>query len=95
MAGDAGEPPIATVVAHLRHCAETGTEMHPDVYRVCSNSADRGLCGNFGTLLASRSADGRFVWPATVFWQQTPFGQWGTTLPESWLLYKPSSTQSV
>ena len=35
------EPPIATVVAHLKHCAETGSEMNPDVYRVLSNSADQ------------------------------------------------------
>ena len=34
-------------------------------------------------------ADGRFVSPETVFWQQTPFGRWSTTLPESWLVYKP------
>ena len=32
---------------------------------------------------------GRFVSPETVFWQQTPFGKWSTTLPESWLAYKP------
>ena len=37
-------PPITIVVAHLKHCAETGTEMNPDVYRVLSNNADQQGC---------------------------------------------------
>ena len=82
------EPPIATVVAHLKHCAETGTEMNPDVYRVLSNSADQRVVRQLRGTPCIQVADGRFVSPETVFWQQTPFGKWSTTLPESWLVYK-------
>ena len=82
-------PPITIVVAHLKHCAETGTEMKPDVYRVLSNNADQRVVRQLRGTPCIQVADGRFVSPETVFWQQTPFGKWSTTLPESWLVYKP------
>ena len=82
-------PPITTVVAHLKHCAATGSEMNPDVYRVLSNSADQQAVKQLRGTPCVYVGDGRFAVPGTVFWQQSPFGRWGTTLPESWLLYKP------
>nr|WP_062338852.1 DUF3883 domain-containing protein [Herbidospora sakaeratensis] len=82
-------PPVGTVVAHLLHCVETASEMNPDVYRVLSTHADhlavRGLRG----ARCVHVGRGRFVTPATAFWQQSPFGRWGTTLPEAWLSFKP------
>ena len=82
-------PPIATVVAHLRHCAATASEMHPDVYRVLSNSADQQAVRQLRGTPCVYVGHGRFVMPATAFWQPSPFGRWGTTLPEDWLPYKP------
>ena len=87
--GMPGEPPIATVVAHLEHCAKTNTSMYQDVYRVLSNNADHLAVRRLRGTSCIQVADGRFVSPETVFWQQTPFGRWSTTLPESWLVYKP------
>jgi hypothetical protein len=82
-------PPIATVVAHLKHCAATGSEMNPDVYRVLSNSADQQVVKQLRGTPCVYVGHGRFVVPATAFWQQSPFGRWGTTLPEVWHPYKP------
>ncbi|MFZ0230101.1 MAG: hypothetical protein WAL41_24875, partial [Mycobacterium sp.] len=82
-------PPIATVVAHLKHCATTGSEMNPDVYRVLSNNADQQAVKQLRGTPCVYVGRGRFVVPATAFWQQSPFGRWGTTLPEAWLPYKP------
>ena len=82
-------PPIATVVAHLKHCATTGSEMNPDVYRVLSNNADQQAVKQLRGTSCVYVGRGRFVVPATAFWQQSPFGRWGTTLPEAWLPYKP------
>lgn len=82
-------PPLAVVVAHLKHCAETDTEMSPDVYRVLSNSFDQAVVRRLRGTPCIQVARGRFVAPSLVFWQQTPFGRWSTTLPEAWLAYKP------
>src|SRR5262249_45086736 len=87
--GMPNEPPIATMVAHLEHCAKTSTAMSQDVYRVLSNNADNRAVRQLRGTPCIQVADGRFVLPETVFWQQTPFGRWSTTLPESWLVYKP------
>jgi hypothetical protein len=87
--GMPNEPPIATVVAHLEHCAKTTSGMSQDVYRVLSNNADHRAVKQLRGTPCIQVADGRFVSPETVFWQQTPFGRWSTTLPESWLVYKP------
>jgi Domain of unknown function (DUF3883) len=87
--GMPSEPPIATVVAHLKHCAETGTEMSPDVYRVLSNRADLTAVRQLRGTACIQIVGGRFVSPETVFWQQAPFGRWSATLPEPWLAYKP------
>ncbi|MGI5223762.1 DUF3883 domain-containing protein [Actinoallomurus sp. CA-142502] len=82
-------PPVATVVAHLKHCATIGSEMHPDVYRVLSNNADQQAVKQLRGTPCVHVGRGRFVIPATAFWQQSPFGRWATTLPEEWLPYKP------
>jgi len=82
-------PPLAIVVAHLKHCAETGSEMSPDVYRVLSNNFDQVAVRRLRRTPCIQVARGRFVAPSMVFWQQTPFGRWSTTLPEAWLAYKP------
>lgn len=82
-------PPIGMVVAHLLHCATAGTDMHPDVYRVLSNNADHQAVRQLRETPCVYVGRGRFVLPATAFWQTSPFGRWGTTLPESWLSYKP------
>ena len=87
--GMPGTPPITTVVAHLRHCAETGTEMHQDVYRVLSNNVEQYAVRQLAGTPCVQVAGGRFVSPERVFWNQTPFGHWSTTLPEAWLVYKP------
>ena len=63
--------------------------MSQDVYRVLSNNADHRAVRQLRGTPCIQVADGRFVSPETVFWQQTPFGRWSTTLPESWLVYKP------
>jgi hypothetical protein len=86
--GMPNEPPIATVVAHLEYCAETKSKMSQDVYRVLSNNADHRAVRHLRGTRCIQVADGRFVSPETVFWQQTPFGRWSTTLPEPWLVYK-------
>ncbi len=82
-------PPTTIVVAHLKHCAENGTKMAADVYRVLSDRADQMAVRQLRGTRCIQVADGRFVSPETVFWQQTPFGRWATTLPESWLASKP------
>ena len=82
-------PAVTIVLAHLKQCAETGTEMNPDVYRMLSNNATHTAVRQLRGTPCIQVAGGRFVSPETVFWQQTPFGKWSTTLPESWLVYKP------
>lgn len=82
-------PPVATVVAHLKHCATNGSEMNADVYRVLSNNADHQAVKQLRGTPCVHIGRGRFVAPETTFWQQSPFGRWGTTLPEDWLPYKP------
>jgi hypothetical protein len=81
-------PPTTIVVAHLKHCAENGIKMSADVYRVLSDRADQMVVRQLRGTRCIQVADGRFVSPETVFWQQTPFGRWSTTLPESWLAFK-------
>ena len=82
-------PPIATVVAHLRNCAENALDMHPDVYRALSNNAEHQAIRHLRGTPCVHVGGGRFVQPDTAFWQQSPFGRWGTTLHEAWLPYKP------
>jgi len=82
-------PPIATIVAHLRNCADNGFDMHSDVYRALSNNADHQVVRQLRETRCVHVGGGRFVPPATAFWQQSPFGRWGTTLHETWLPYKP------
>jgi hypothetical protein len=82
-------PALAIVVAHLKHCAETSIEMSADVYRVLSNSYDQAVVRRLRGSPCIQVAPGRFVAPSLVFWQQTPFGRWSTTLPEAWLASKP------
>lgn len=82
-------PPITTIVDHLRYCAENGLDMHSDVYRVLSNNTEHQAVRNLRGTPCVYVGGGRFVQPATAFWQQPPFGRWGTTLHESWLPYKP------
>lgn len=82
-------PPIATIVDHLRYCAENAFDMHSDVYRVLSNNADDHAVRHLRGTKCVHVGGGRFVLPATAFWQQSPFGRWGTTLHETWLPYKP------
>ncbi|HUY50596.1 MAG TPA: DUF3883 domain-containing protein [Streptosporangiaceae bacterium] len=82
-------PPTTTVLAHLKHCAKTGTEMSQDVYRVLSNNVDHPAVKQLKSTPCIQVSGGRFVSPSMVFWQQTPFGRWSTTLPEPWLTYKP------
>jgi hypothetical protein len=87
--GMPSEPPVSTIVAHLRHCSEHGLEMHPDVYRVLSNNVDEATVRSLKDVACVYVGSGRFVPPATAFWRPSPFGRWGATLPESWLPYKP------
>lgn len=82
-------PPVTTVVRHLKHCAATGTEMNPDVYRVLSNNADHLAVRQLRGTPCVQVGAGHFVLPATVFWQQSSFGKWAATLPEPWFAYKP------
>ncbi|AWS41691.1 DUF3883 domain-containing protein [Streptosporangium sp. 'caverna'] len=82
-------PPARTVVAHLQHCAAAESEMNPDVYRVLSNNADHQAVKQLRGTPCVYIGQGRFVLPTTAFWQKSPFGRWGTTLPEDWLQYKP------
>ncbi|MEU3168544.1 DUF3883 domain-containing protein [Streptosporangium sp. NPDC006930] len=82
-------PPVAIVVAHLKHCATAESEMNPDVYRVLSNNADHQAVKQLRGTPCVYVGRGRFVVPETAFWQQSPFGRWGTTIPEIWLPYKP------
>jgi hypothetical protein len=62
--------------------------MHTDVYRVLSNNADSPVVRQLRGSSCIHVGQGRFVDPATAFWQPSPFGRWGTTLPETWLPYK-------
>lgn len=82
-------PPVRTVVAHLQHCAAIRSEMSPDVYRVLSDNADQLAVRQLRGTQCIHVGGGRFVVPDTVFWQQPPFGRWGTALSEDWLRYKP------
>lgn len=87
--GMPSEPPVSTIVAHLKHCSEHGDDMHSDVYRVLSNNADEASVRSLKDTACVYVGSGRFVPPATAFWRPSPFGRWGATLPESWLPYKP------
>ncbi|MEV0353236.1 DUF3883 domain-containing protein [Nonomuraea sp. NPDC050680] len=87
--GMPSSPPVRTVVAHLQHCAATKSEMNSDVYRVLNNNAEHQAVRQLRGTRCVYVGGGRFVLPATVFWQQPPFGRWGTALSEDWLQYKP------
>jgi hypothetical protein len=87
--GMPASPPVATVVAHVKHCAANGVELNSDVYRVLSNNSDQRDVKQLHATACIHVGQGRFVLPATAFWQQSPFGRWGTTLPEVWRPFKP------
>lgn len=87
--GMPSEPPVGMIVAHLKHCAENGLEMHQDVYRVLSNNAAANAVRSLRGTPCVYVGVGRFVLPTTAFWRPSPFGRWGATLPETWLPYKP------
>jgi hypothetical protein len=87
--GMPSEPPVAMIVAHVKHCAENDLEMNQDVYRVLSNNAEATAVRSLRGTACVYVGGGRFVPPATAFWRPSPFGRWGATLPEAWLPYKP------
>ncbi|MBA3431653.1 MAG: hypothetical protein H0U16_09270, partial [Actinobacteria bacterium] len=79
--GMPASPPLATVVAHLRHCVESETEMSPEVYRVLSDNIDQSMIRHLEDIACIQVAPGRFVEPARVFWKPTPLGRWCRTMP--------------
>lgn len=79
--GMPASPPVQLVVEHLKHCAETNTELNPDVYRVLSNNAGDSAVRQLRNIRSIHVGHGMFVLPSTAFWGRTPFGRWSTELP--------------
>ena len=81
-------PTTSMIIAHLRHCARTGTHLNEQVYRVLGDAKEsdlvRGLCGEPCVQVSS----GTFVEPEFVFWTDPGLGQWAHQLPHSHRQYQ-------
>lgn len=69
-------PEVSHVVAHLLHCAETGTPVHKEVYPFLENKADDPAIGRLvGRPCLYLRDQHKWVSARQVFWQQHPFGR--------------------
>ena len=74
-------PTVRMVVAHLKYCDETGTEMNPDVYRFLGNAPDDLAVASLASSRCIQVEPGRFENTQVVFWQPTELGRWAFQLP--------------
>jgi hypothetical protein len=79
--GMPSDPPTSLVVAHLRHCVETGTQMHSEVYQALGTASDERLVRELTGERCIQVAPGEFVQPDFVFWTEAGLGEWATRLP--------------
>ncbi|WP_426246550.1 protein NO VEIN domain-containing protein [Nocardioides sp. LHG3406-4] len=73
-------PTTAMVVAHLRHCAELGLTMNPEVYRALGQAKEEYLVAALRNVPCIQVAQGEFVEPTKVFWSDPGFGSWAQVL---------------
>jgi len=73
-------PTTAMVVAHLRHCADRGRTMNPEVYRALGQAKEEYLVTALHDVPCIQVAPGEFVEPTKVFWSDPGFGSWAQVL---------------
>lgn len=76
-------PTTTMVVSHLRHCAESGTEVNEQVYRFLGETRDERAVQNLRSVACVQIGRGEFVDPDTVFWADPHLGKWAHHLPLS------------
>jgi hypothetical protein len=81
--GMPSRPPVSVVITHLRASSDAGTEISPEVYGVLANATDNRSVRALRNFPSVHVGKGRYSLPQTVFWSKTPFGRWGTQLPEA------------
>ncbi len=74
-------PTTVMVVRHLRHCARTGTEVHPQVFRALGEASEESLVESLRDGPCVQVAPGEFMEPTFVFWTDPGLGTWVRHLP--------------
>lgn len=70
----ATSPDTDLVVSHLLHCANTGVQVHQNVYRHLNEKSDETALGRLKGQACLLLPDGRYVKPEMVFWGNHSFG---------------------
>jgi hypothetical protein len=74
------EPSVAMVIAHLRHCSDTGSAAHADIYRKLDNEVDDPAIAELREFPSLRRLDGSWVRPDEAFWEEHGLGRLATRL---------------
>lgn len=81
-------PTTTMVVAHLRHCAQTGTLMNDQVYRFLGDSKEESKVQSLRSEPCVQVGPGRFIEPDFVYWSDPRLGDWTHQLPPSHRQYQ-------
>jgi hypothetical protein len=68
-------PSVGQVVAHLLHCAQTGTPVNQEVYGFLNRKADNPAIFQLRSKPCLLMPDGHYIQPGVVFWSEHPFGR--------------------
>lgn len=74
-------PTTAMVVAHLRYCSDSRTEVNPQVYRVLGEAKEEQTVRALRDYACVQVTPGEFVDPDVVFWTDPHLGAWTRHLP--------------
>jgi hypothetical protein len=74
------EPSVAMVVAHLRHCSDTGSAAHADCYRKLDNEVEDPAIAELREFPSLRRLDGSWIRPDEAFWEEHGLGRLATRL---------------
>lgn len=86
--GMPSDPSTAMIIAHLRHCATTGTSINKEVYRVLADAKEEEAVRSLRAEKCIQVAEGVFVEPNYVYWTESGFGRWVTTLPPDYRAFQ-------